>query len=595
MPNTQTYGARGSWKRDFQLCKTVFVAAISQILYARRAFPSNFFHVLPLSDIVSKTFEEVLASRSGIPTFDREILREQSTTVFLHQDHDYSLQRFLGILNNDIFPILETEHLVKFRISFTRSKIWDEDCLIEFYTLVFKYLPGGKCGIDIWRAGIGEYHISDSNFKLWNLGDYLNRLPTLDGPLYWALAFHANELPDIPTIGVWKFDRIDFDNANLQLQQKEGYCHDLIAKLEIEPLRPDIQPIDSIYDVPVSQDASDHKPDSPCPQDDDTSQKLKAPKPKKQANTKRKAVQEPMRAINTRQRTLRAQETGKDNQPQNAKGVKDFNKASPVRNQGAQSKATAKPVQKKAARPSAKKSNVKAKQTIKAAQKPASTQKQAAPTPRPPSTQRRKPKRPLQIYEDVTSNLPETQVVARESQTQQSQSQLYRTRSSKRLAAAANDSSGPAGATGGNVSNTRAKRAKVAPPAHRPSTPDAQAVSDFLDSIDENHLLDTPPEAQRGPPSFTVTPPFLRPDPVPEADMDNASPGDDDDDDDDGYVGDSLVDDDPNNRYPPTNMSFDFQPRETSQTERMFPGILDSEDEDSPIVRLISRRQSGLA
>lgn len=64
----------------------------------RRAFPSNFFHVLPLSDIVSKTFEEVLASRSVIATFDREILREQSTTVFLHQDDDYSLKRFLGIL-----------------------------------------------------------------------------------------------------------------------------------------------------------------------------------------------------------------------------------------------------------------------------------------------------------------------------------------------------------------------------------------------------------------------------------------------------------------------------------------------------------------
>lgn len=196
-----------------------------------------------------------------------------------------------------------------------------------------------------------------------------------------------------------------------------------------------------------------------------------------------------------------------------------------------------------------------------------------------------------QIYEDVTSNLPETQEVARESQTQQSQ--MSRTRSSKRLAAAANGSSGPAGGGGGgNVSNTRAKRAKVAPPtphppAQRPSTPDAQAVSDFPDSIDENHLLDTPPDAQRGPPSFTVTPAFLRPDPVPEADMENATPGDDE------YVGDSLVDD-PNNRYPPTNMSFDFQPRETSQTERMFPGILDSEDEDSPIVRLISRRQSGL-
>lgn len=52
------------------------------------------------------------------------------------------------------------------------------------------------------------------------------------GPLYWALGFHADELPDIPTIGVWKFDCTKFDDAKLKLQQKEGYRYDLIANLE---------------------------------------------------------------------------------------------------------------------------------------------------------------------------------------------------------------------------------------------------------------------------------------------------------------------------------------------------------------------------
>ncbi|EGO54738.1 hypothetical protein NEUTE1DRAFT_49553 [Neurospora tetrasperma FGSC 2508] len=584
MPNPQTYGARGLRKRDIQLCKTVFVAAISQILYARRAFPSNFFHVLPLSDLVSKTYEEIMASGSGIPTFDREILREQSTTVFLHQDVDYDLKRFLGILTHDIFPILETENLARFRISFLRSTTWDENCLIEYYTLVFKYPPDGKCGIDIWRAGIGEQHISDTNFKLWNLGDYLNRLPSLKGPLYWAMAFHANELPDIPTIGFWKFDRTEFDDANLKLQQKEGYRYDRIASLEIEPLRSDSQQIESIPVVPVSQSTNNHKPSSPSVQLDTTPQELEAPKPRKQANTKRKAVQEQLRAINTRQRTLRAQETEKVNPPSKAKETKAGHKASPVQNRGSQGKTTAKGLQKKATRPSAKKPNAKAKQVTKTAQKPASTQKQA-PTPGRPSTQKRKPKRPLQIYEDVTSNLPETQEVARESQTQQSQ--LSGTRSSKRLAA--NDG----GPVGGNVSNTRAKRVKAThpppppppPPARMSSTPDAQVVSDFLESIDEDHLLDTPPDAQRGPPSFAVTPAFLRSDPVPE-NMENATAGDED-------IGDSLISD-PNNRYPPTDMSFDFQPLLTSQTERMFPGILDSEDEDSPIACIISRSSQSL-
>lgn len=191
-----------------------------------------------------------------------------------------------------------------------------------------------------------------------------------------------------------------------------------------------------------------------------------------------------------------------------------------------------------------------------------------------------------QIYEDVTSNLPETQVVVRESQTQQSQSQLSRTISSKRLAA--NDS-GPAG--GGNVSNTRAKRAKVAapapPPARMPSTPDAQPVSDFQEDIHENHLLDTPMETQQGPPSFAVTPAFFRSDPALEEDVENATPGEE-------LVDDSLVDD-LNNRYPPTDMSLAFQPLQTSQPERMFEGILDDEGEDSPIMRLMSRRQSGIA
>lgn len=74
-------------------------ASWNQLLtFLRHAFPSNFFHVLPLSDLVSKTYEEIMTSGSGIQIFDGEILREQSTTVFLHQDVDYDLKRFLGIL-----------------------------------------------------------------------------------------------------------------------------------------------------------------------------------------------------------------------------------------------------------------------------------------------------------------------------------------------------------------------------------------------------------------------------------------------------------------------------------------------------------------
>lgn len=226
------------------------------------------------------------------------------------------------------------------------------------------------------------------------------------------MAFHANELPDIPTIGVWKFDRTEFDDANLQLQQKEAYRYDLIAKLEyadtfhsvilyadlrnrIEPLRQHPQPIESVPVAPVSHCTNVSKSDSPSVQGGSTPQDVEATKLKKQANTKRKAAQEPMRAINTRQRTLRAHETEKASQPQKEKATKDEHQASPVQKQGSQAKARAKAPQKKATRPAAKKPNVKAKQVTKTvAQKPALIQKQA-PTPRPPSTQRRRPKRPL--------------------------------------------------------------------------------------------------------------------------------------------------------------------------------------------------------
>jgi hypothetical protein len=51
------------------------------------------------------------------------------------------------------------------------------------------------------------------------------------------LAFHATERPDDPPIGVWKFDRTDFDEANLDLQQRGGYSYARIARLEYVSLR----------------------------------------------------------------------------------------------------------------------------------------------------------------------------------------------------------------------------------------------------------------------------------------------------------------------------------------------------------------------
>jgi len=56
-----------------------------------------------------------------------------------------------------------------------------DDNLLEYYTVVLKYDLEGNYGMDIWRAGTIECYTSNSEFKLWNLGDYLSRLPSLTG------------------------------------------------------------------------------------------------------------------------------------------------------------------------------------------------------------------------------------------------------------------------------------------------------------------------------------------------------------------------------------------------------------------------------
>jgi hypothetical protein len=180
---------------------------------------------------------------------------------------NYGLNRFLGILvcdmpfsrppeltlraqREDIFPLIEAEGLVKFRISYLRTKTWKENCLAEYYTVALKYENDGRYELDIWRAGTGKQHVANTDSQLWNLGDYLSRLPSWKGqnpfsllafarlltlggaePLHWTLAFHATERPDDPPIGVWKFDRTDFDDANLDLQQQDGYAYARITRL----------------------------------------------------------------------------------------------------------------------------------------------------------------------------------------------------------------------------------------------------------------------------------------------------------------------------------------------------------------------------
>jgi len=71
------------------------------------------------------------------------------------------------------------EKLIELQLLFSNAK--DQTAILETYTIAFHYEANGGYRIDVWRAGVGEYLVSTSKFQLWNLGDYLSRLPHLTG------------------------------------------------------------------------------------------------------------------------------------------------------------------------------------------------------------------------------------------------------------------------------------------------------------------------------------------------------------------------------------------------------------------------------
>ncbi|KAK3693233.1 hypothetical protein B0T22DRAFT_532538 [Podospora appendiculata] len=122
-------------KRDFELAKTVFGAAISQIMFARCGLSPHNFQVLPIQQITERPFEDIVASGSPIRDHDLELVRESTATVFLRDTGEYISKYILGILSNDIFPLIESEDLTKFRVNFLRSHPQNEDSLVDFFTL----------------------------------------------------------------------------------------------------------------------------------------------------------------------------------------------------------------------------------------------------------------------------------------------------------------------------------------------------------------------------------------------------------------------------------------------------------------------------
>lgn len=127
-------GLGSQLKRDSELCKVVLGAAVScapgqaqfahswltedcrsvrsctpgrlplspvipyMLIDCRRAFPPRCFQVLPSHQLVSRSFEDIITSGSALQLHDKELLRDQSSTVYLRETRDYAVNRFLGIL-----------------------------------------------------------------------------------------------------------------------------------------------------------------------------------------------------------------------------------------------------------------------------------------------------------------------------------------------------------------------------------------------------------------------------------------------------------------------------------------------------------------
>ncbi|KAK4128041.1 hypothetical protein N657DRAFT_675881 [Parathielavia appendiculata] len=364
-------------KRDLELCKVVFGAAISQILYSRRALPPECFQLLPVAGVVSRSFEDIVASGSGIHTHDKEILREQAHTVYFRQTGNYGLNRFLGILEEDIFPLIENEALVKFRISFLRTKAWGEKSLVEYYTVAFKYEHNGVYILDIWRAGMGIQHAATTDSQLWDLGDYLSRLPSWTEPMHWTLAFHATERPDDPPIGVWKFDRSDFDDANLDLQQRDGYAYTRVTRLEIMPL-----PLVGMDRV-IRETSHDSEPEVPVHKE--PSSKRPKTSAASRAEKKRKKTQNSAKGVVR----FRASKAAQPSPPITAVSSRNVSKNHTVERVDEEELMS---------HNKGKEASLGAEcGTISASRKGPGT--------------KRKPKRPLQLFEYAASSLPPTQII----------------------------------------------------------------------------------------------------------------------------------------------------------------------------------------
>ncbi|KAK1759893.1 hypothetical protein QBC47DRAFT_410602 [Echria macrotheca] len=224
---------------SFSLGKNIFGAVLSQILYARHAFPPTHFHLVDGKRLSNASFEDLLSSGSVIERYEGRFLLDRGNVVFFKSDGaNIHFQNLLGILTMDIFRMIENKELVKFQVAFLRSENMTPGSLVEYFTLDLRYLNNGGYSLDVWRAGIDKQRFWNDGPEFWNLGDYLSRLPKLNGPIHCTLSFRAIKSSDKYGLGRWNFGRADFVEASRTLKRTKGYGKERIFHIDINPVQP---------------------------------------------------------------------------------------------------------------------------------------------------------------------------------------------------------------------------------------------------------------------------------------------------------------------------------------------------------------------
>ncbi|KAK4248249.1 hypothetical protein C7999DRAFT_40530 [Corynascus novoguineensis] len=205
--------------------------------------------------------------------------------------------------------------------------------------------------------------------------------------LHWTLAFHATEQPADPPIGLWKFGRGEFEDANLTLQQRGGYGYTRIARLEVTALSSTehknltTETSSNFQSVHLVDEVADMGPLSPepLPQPALTMPERRKKSPTKITKKNRNSRPGPRRTGGAQMSpplTLASsRNTSKDATADEGENLKKYppNKAGTGISHG--------------------------------------TKRSSKSVSRSRLGTKRRPKRPLQLFEDVTSSLPPTQII----------------------------------------------------------------------------------------------------------------------------------------------------------------------------------------